>query len=125
MHLTAYSITAKSAITAAHLIVGDGSGYYHLGASVTFDVNKPILYAASAIVAAATATTNYLSYPSISLRTTIGNTSWTATAKQTVYLVGTLSGTTFTTLAAIYITTNATASDVVSIIINQYRQRQA
>ena len=119
------SITAKSAVTAAHLIVGDGSGYYHLGASTVFDVNKPILYAASAIAAAATATTNYLSYPSISLRTTIGNSSWTATAKQTVYLAGTLSGTTFTTLAADYITTNATASDVVYIslgyMVNTYQ----
>ena len=119
------AITAKSAITEAHLIVGDGSGYYHLGASVTFDVNKPILYAASAIAAAATGSSNYLSYPSINLRTTIENSSWTATAKQTVYLAGTLSGTTFTTLAADYITTNATASDVVYIslgyMVNTYQ----
>ena len=119
------SITAKSAITAAHLIVGDSSGYYHLAASVPFEVNRPILYAASAIAAAATGTGNYLSYPSINVRTTIGNTSWTATAKETLYLAGNLSGTTFTPLAADWLTTNAAAVGVTYIalgyMVNTYQ----
>lgn len=119
------SITAKSAITAAHLIVGDSSGYYHLAASVPFEVNRPILYAASAIAAAATGTGNYLSYPSINVRTTIGNTSWTATAKETLYLAGNLSGTTFTPLATDWLTTNAAAVGVTYIalgyMVNTYQ----
>ena len=119
------SITAKSAITAAHLIVGDSSGYYHLAASVPFEVNRPILYAASAIAAAATGTGNYLSYPSINVRTTIGNTSWTATAKETLYLAGNLSGTTFTPLAADWLTTYPAAVGVTYIalgyMVNTYQ----
>ena len=63
------------------------------------------MYAASAIAAAATATTNYLSYPSINLRTTLGNTSWTATKGRTCYLVGTLSGSTFTVASTNWLTT--------------------
>ena len=99
------AITAKSAVTAAHLIVGDDSGFFHLAGGAVFDINKPILYAASAIAAAATATTNYLSYPSINLRTTLGNTSWVATKGRTVYLVGTLSGSQFTVSASDWLTT--------------------
>lgn len=99
------AITAKSAITAAHLIVGDDGGFYHLAGDVVFDINKPILYAASAIAAAATATTNYLSYPSINLRTTNGISSWTATKGLTVYLVGTLSGSQFTVASSDWLTT--------------------
>ena len=96
---------AKSAITAAHIIVGDNGGYFHLGASVQFDINKPILYAGSAIAAAKTGTNNYLAYPSINLRTTIGNTSWTTTAYKTCYLVGTLAGQTFTVASSDWLTT--------------------
>lgn len=96
---------AKSAITAAHIIVGDSSGYFHLGAGVQFDINKPILYAGSAIAAAKTGTNNYLAYPSINLRTTIGNTSWTTTAYKTCYLIGTLAGQTFTVASSDWLTT--------------------
>ena len=61
-------IKAKVAISASRLIVGDSGGYFHLAAGSVFDVDKPILWAASAISAGATATTNYLSYPSCTLR---------------------------------------------------------
>ncbi len=100
------AVTAKTAVTAGHLIVGDSVGYYHMAAGASFDVNKPILYAASAIAATKTATTNYLCYPSINLRTTLGDNSWTATKTKTCYLVGTLSGQTFTVAASGWLTTN-------------------
>ena len=99
------AITAKTAITAGYLIVGDNSGFCHLGASVEFDVNKPILYAGSAIVAAATGTNNYLSYPSINLRTTLGNSSWTGTKGATAYLAGTLMGDKFVVTNENWLTT--------------------
>ena len=99
------AVTAKSAITAAHLIVGDATGYYHLDAGVTFSINHPILYAPSAIAATKTATTNYLCYPSINLRTTNGNASWTATKNKTCYLVGSLEGEVFTVVSNNWLTT--------------------
>lgn len=114
------SVTAKSAITSGRLIAGDDSGFYHLKAGVAFDVNKPILYAVSAITAAATGTNNYLSYPSINLRTTIGNTSWTATRGKTVYLAGVLEGTSFTPIAANWITTDPEDSLTVTYIALGY-----
>ena len=61
-------IKAKTAISASRLIVSDSGGYYHLGAGLSFHVDKPILWAVSAISAAATGTNNYLSYPSCTKR---------------------------------------------------------
>lgn len=109
------SITAKTAITAYYLIVGDNTGFYHLRGSVSFDVNKPILYAASAIAANATGTNNYLSIPTINLRTPIGDTTWTAAKGATCYIAGTLSGTTFTTLSTGWLTTDADETGLVYI----------
>lgn len=111
------SITAKTAITSGYLIVGDGSGFYHLGASVKFDVNKPILYASAAIAAAATGTSNFIAFPGISLRTTLGNSSWTATKGATIYLAGTLDGTGFTTRASGWLTTNPNEESVIYIAL--------
>lgn len=88
-------VLAKTAITAGFLIAGDTSGYFHLEAGASFNINKPILYTGSAIAAAKTGSNNYLCYPSINLRTTLGNSSWTTTAYMTCYLVGTLEGQSF------------------------------
>ena len=96
-------IKAKTAISASRLIVGDSGGYFHLAAESVFDVDKPILWAASAISAGATATTNYLSYPSCTLRNT-----WTATQYETLYLAGTLVGSIFTVGSGNWLTTNPT-----------------
>jgi hypothetical protein len=109
------SVKAKSAITAGYLIVGDSAGYFHLAGGAAFDVNKPILYAGSAIAAAATGTNNYLAYPTINLRTTLGNSSWTETNQKTIYLAGTLAGAAFTPLSSNYLTTSPAAADVVYI----------
>ena len=111
------SISAKSAVTAGYLIVGDATGFFHLAASTAFDVNKPILYCGTTLAAAATGSNNYLSYPSVNLRTTLGNSSWTATKGETCYIAGTLTGTTFTPLASGFLTTSATSSGVVYIAL--------
>ena len=98
------AIKAKTAISASRLIVSDSGGYYHLGAGLGFHVDKPILWAVSAISAAATGTNNYLSYPSCTLRNNAGS-SWTATQYATLYLAGTLAGNVFTVTSENWLTT--------------------
>lgn len=98
------AIVAKTAISASRLIVGDSGGYFHLAAGSIFDVDKPILWAASAITASATATTNYLSYPSCTLRNNAGS-SWAATQYATLYLAGTLLGNSFVVASENWMTT--------------------
>ena len=98
------AIKAKTAISASRLIVSDSGGYYHLGAGLGLHVDKPILWAVSAISAAATGTNNYLSYPSCTLRNNAGS-SWTATQYATLYLAGTLAGNVFTVASENWLTT--------------------
>ena len=98
------TIKAKTAITASRLIVSDSGGYYHLGAGMGFHVDKPILWAGSAISAAATGTNNFLSFPSCTLRNNAGS-SWTATQYATLYLAGTLAGNVFTVASENWLTT--------------------
>ena len=98
------AIKAKTAISASRLIVGDSGGFFHLAAGSVFDVDKPILWAVSAITAAATGTNNYLSYPSCTLRNNAGST-WTATQYETLYLAGTLEGSVFTVASENWLTT--------------------
>ena len=111
------SITAKNAVTAGYLIVGDATGFFHLAASTAFDVNKPILYCGTTLAAAGTGSNNYLSYPSVNLRTTLNNSSWTATKGETCYIAGMLTSTTFTPLASGFLTTSATSTGIVYIAL--------
>ena len=99
------AVKAKTAISASRLIVGDSGGFFHLAAGSVFDVDKPILWAVSAITAAATGTNNYLSYPSVTLRNNTSST-WTATQYETLYLSGTLVGNIFTVGSGDWLTTN-------------------
>ena len=98
------AIKAKTAISASRLIVGDAGGFFHLAADSIFDVDKPILWAGSAITAAATGTNNYLSFPSCTLRNNTTST-WTATQYETLYLAGTLEGNVFTVASEDWLTT--------------------
>ena len=101
------AVKAKTAISASRLIVGDSGGFFHLAAGSVFDVDKPILWAVSAITAAATGTNNDLSYPSVTLRNNTSST-WTATQYETLYLSGTLAGNIFTVGSGDWLTTNPT-----------------
>lgn len=107
-------IKAKTAISASRVIVGDSGGYFHLAAGSIFDVDKPILWAISAITAAATGTNNYLSYPGCTLRNNAGS-SWAATQYATVYLAGTLIGNSFEVASENWLTT-APASESLTYI---------
>ena len=111
-------IKAKTAITASRVIVGDSGGYFHLAAGSIFDVDKPILWAGSAITAAATGSNNYLSYPSCTLRNNTSST-WTATQYETLFLAGTLLGNSFVVTSENWLTT-APAGETLTYIALGY-----
>ena len=98
-------IKAKTAISASRVIVGDSGGYFHLVAGSIFDVDEPILWAGSAITAAATDTNNYLSFPGCTLRNNTTST-WTATQYQTLYIAGSLVGNSFVVASENWLTTS-------------------
>lgn len=98
------NIKAKTAIAASTLIVGDSSGYFKLVAGSIFDIDKPILWAGSAIAAAATGSNNYLSMPSCTMRNNTTSV-WVATQYETLYLVGKLEGQKFTADSTTFLTT--------------------
>lgn len=104
------SVKAKSAITASTLIVGDSSGYFKLSGGVSFDMDKPILWASSSIDVSATGNNNYLSMPSCTVRNNTSS-SWTATQYKTLYLVGVLSGNKFIVDSTTPFTTTTPTSD--------------
>lgn len=88
------AITAKTAITAETLNVGDSSGFFKLVAGSVFNIDKPILWSGSAINANATGTNNYIMYSAVNLTKNISGL--VLTNKETVYLKGDLNGNTFT-----------------------------
>ena len=99
------AIKATTAISASRVIVADSSGYFHLAAGSTFDVDKPILWAGSAITAGSTGTNNYLSFPSCTLRNNTSST-WTATQYETLYLAGSMVGNSFVVASENWLTTS-------------------
>lgn len=103
------NIRAASAITAKKIIVGDKNGYKNLAAGVTFDISYAILWASAAIAVGTPKATAYECYPSVSLQDTVSG--WTGTQWSMVYLVGTLSGTTFTVDSSVLTTIVPTTAD--------------
>lgn len=104
------SIYAKTAITANRLIVSDSTGYYHLAAGTTFDTDKAILYRTSALASgSSSSSSNYLSYSNVALRNNLSG--FTGTNKASCYIVGTLSGTTFTPAETMFTTVQPTEPD--------------
>lgn len=102
---------AKGAIVANSLIVGDSTGYITAKSGVTFDITYPILYSTTKYNANATFTTAaYYTKYSATLRNNTSS-SWTATTYSTVYLVGTLDGTTFTINSTVLTSTIPTTED--------------
>ena len=102
------SVVCKQNITWAMLIVGDDTGYWNLAGGSVFNVDHPILYPSSNGAAGYYLSNVYLCYPTISLRTVTGDSSFAVTARKTVYLVGTLSGKMFTVRGTNWLTTNPT-----------------
>lgn len=102
-------VKAASAITAKAIIVGDASGYKNAVAGATFDISYPILYASAAIAANETAASTYITMPSVGM--TVNKSGWTGTQYAMAYLVGTLSGKTFTIDSSVFTTTAPTTED--------------
>ena len=119
--LYARAIIAKSAITAGHLIVADGTDqFFHLAKDVPFTIDKPILYAPSAIASGASGSNNYTVYPTgVSVRTNSGNSTLAFTAYKVVYLKGTLNGLTFTPTATNLYTTTPEDDGSIYMVIGQ------
>lgn len=103
------NVKAASAVTAGQIIVGTDAGYKPVANGVTFSINYPILYAGSAITAAATNNNTYDAYPGINLQNT--KSGYTGTTYKMVFLVGTLSGTTFTVNSDIFTQTIPSSAD--------------
>lgn len=102
------NIKVLEAITAGQLLGGTATGYKKIAKDVSFDLDKPILYAGTTLSANAMGNNNYISYNTISLRTTLGNSTWTATQYETLYLIGTMERNTFTPKEPVFTTTKPT-----------------
>lgn len=110
------AITAVTAISSGRIITGTASGFKHIAANTAFDINKPILYSGSAIAAAATGSNNYIAFSNLNLANT--KSGFTGTKGKTVYIVGTLNGTTFTPNSTLFTTTEpATNNGLVYIAL--------
>lgn len=109
------SVKLKTASSSYGIYVGSKDGYQEAASGVTFDINYPILYYAtsSAVAAGGTSTNFYLQMPSVSLRETVAGLS--LTANQMAYLVGTISGNTFTIDSAVLANAPTTADGKIYI----------
>ena len=96
-------ITASTAITSGRIICGTASGYKNIAANITFDISYPLLYAGSAIAAAATGDNNYLEINTVNVSS--NGTISSGAANKVLYLKGTLSGNIFTISASPFLTT--------------------
>ncbi|HNX05853.1 MAG TPA: hypothetical protein PKI32_10150, partial [Opitutales bacterium] len=119
--LYARAIIAKSAITAGYLIVADGTDqFFHLVKDVPFSIDKPLMYAGSAIAAAASGSNNYTVYPtSISVRTNSGNATLAFTDYKVVYVKGALDGLLFTPTDANLYTTDPVDDGSIYMVVGQ------
>ncbi|MBR6570009.1 MAG: hypothetical protein IKK75_06095, partial [Clostridia bacterium] len=88
------TIKAKETINYFRFAVGDDDGYFTLAAGVPFDVRKAILWTTSTTNTGYTTSNVYLSYSSIYVRYHLST--FTGTQGASLYLVGTLEGSTFT-----------------------------
>lgn len=100
---------AAAAITASSICGATSAGYAEIAAASTFDITYPLIWATAAVTAGSTATSFNYAYNSCTLRNNISG--WTGTAYEVVYLVGTLSGTTFTVDSSVFTQTVPTTED--------------
>ena len=119
--LYARAIVAKSAIAAGYLIAADGTDqFFHLAYNVPFSIDKPILYAGSAVASGASGSNNYTVYPtSISVRTNSGNAALAFPAYRVIYIRGTLEGLVFTPADANLFTDTPVDDGSIYMVIGQ------
>ncbi len=104
---------AKETTTAAKLICGDSTGYKMLRAGVSFDINYPLFYDATARTEGAVISNLYLIMPSLSVLTIINglDANWTGDIYKILYVKGTLSGDIFTVASNPVTTTAPNSAD--------------
>jgi hypothetical protein len=88
-------IYAKKAISASNIITGNSEGYSQLNSGDAFDITYPILYATKSITINKTGSENYILTSFTTSTTQKGN----FTLYKTIFIKGTLSGTTFTPIS--------------------------
>lgn len=98
-------VKAASSISANSIICGTSSGYKPLVGGATFDLAYPILYAKSAISSGGTSDDNYLAFGNVMI------SSSNTVSYRPVYVVGTLSGNTFTVASSRYLTSSQPTSN--------------
>lgn len=103
------TVKAKENCAYFKLIVADSGGYFQLAAGKAFDVSKPILYLTSTLNAGSATANVYLAYSSISLQNHVSGFSGTVGAS--LYLAGTLNGSTFTPAETYLTCTRPTEED--------------
>ena len=102
-------IKVANNITAGHIICGTSAGYKNIASGVTFDISYPLLYAkASLDTSIGSESDNYLDINNVNFVTN-GILGGGATGK-TVYLVGSLSGTSFTIGSSTWLTCSVPTS---------------
>lgn len=104
-------IAAAEAITNGHIICGTASGYRNIAANISFDMDYPLLYAATAIAKGATTGTrdnNFLEINSINAST--NGTITSGAANKVLFLKGTLTSNTFKIATSPFMTTVAPTS---------------
>lgn len=102
-------VLAADAITSGRICIGNSSGYKMAADTITSDITYPILYAGSNVNSGATSDNFYDAIRSINLQNT--KSGWTGTANKMVFLVGTLSGTTFTVDSSVFTQTIPSSAD--------------
>ena len=104
--------TGKSYAVASSTVVGyvqSLGGYQTVASGTVIDISHPILWGTGNVAASATFTNAYEVYPSCTLRNNVA--SWTGTQYAMAYLVGTISGNSFTVDPTVFTSTEPTSED--------------
>ena len=103
------AVKAAAAISSSRLCVGTNAGYIMAAANATFDITYPLLFSGGAVESGATSNNFYGAISSLNL--TNNKSGWSGTQYKMVFLVGTLSGTTFTIDSAVFTQTVPSTED--------------
>lgn len=109
------SVPIKETLTAYRFLVGDDGGFFVLAAGKPFDIHKPILWNTGTGSAGNVTSNVYVAYSNVYLRYQVSD--FTGAQGASCYLVGTLSGSTFTPAATYLTCTAATAEDDLTYLL--------
>jgi len=105
------NVTAAAAISAGRIGVFGTDGVFKMLSASAFDTTRPILYIGTAYTASALTQTNNYTYYGAAFNLTNTHSVQGATAGKAVYIVGTMSGNTFTPNSTVLTCTEPTTQD--------------